>query len=73
MIYTEADGQQYIEILLGEKENGIFLPLEKDFIKDLVGKRYSNLSARQKQVVFRLVGWLRPQGTLDTIAKQSDT
>ncbi len=58
MIETDATGQKQIEELIKNRISGEFNEWEQGFIRELSGRKYSNLSTREKAVVTRLIGWL---------------
>lgn len=51
-------GEEMLKELIRFKESSIFDEHEKRFIREILGKRFEELSKHQKAVVLRLYGWL---------------
>lgn len=55
---ADTEGQISVEMLIKQRECGAFNDWEKRFIQDLVGRKYKNLSKKERLIVLRLIGWL---------------
>lgn len=56
---TNEEGNRQIIELIQNRLSGVFNEWEQAFIKDLIGKKYEKLTKRQRDVITRLIDWLR--------------
>lgn len=59
MIETDEEGQRQMSLLIKNMRSSVFNDWEQGFIRDLVGKKYAQLTKNQKAVVTRLNDWLK--------------
>ncbi len=58
MIEVDSVGAAQLTQLITNIDCGDFNEWEQDFIKRLKGRKYQDLSTREKAVVTRLIGWM---------------